>query len=149
MSREGRPVISALGVVLGCTFVALAAWHFYWAAGGRRGKRAAIPEIRDVPAFAPSPYATAAVGFVLALCAVLVVAQAGLLAIIAPRPLLSWLCDALALVLLGRAVGDFRLVGFFKRVRGSDFARLDSIVYSPLCLALAAGVFAVAIGGTA
>lgn len=141
-------MIRVLGVLVCCTFAALAAWHFYWAAGGKRGKRAAIPEVGGAPTFAPSPPATAAVGVVLAFCAGLVAARAGLIALAAPGHLLAWLCDALALALLARAIGDFRLVGFFKRVRGSRFARLDSIVYSPLCLALAAGVFGVAIGGT-
>jgi hypothetical protein len=42
--------------------------------------------------------------------------------------------------LLARAVGDFRYVGFFKRVRDSRFATLDTRVYSPLCFVLAAGV---------
>jgi hypothetical protein len=32
---------------------------------------------------------------------------------------LSWLSLALALGLLARAIGEFRYVGFFKRVRGS------------------------------
>jgi len=36
-----------------------------------------------------------------------------------------------------RAIGDFRHVGFFKRVRGCRFARLDTLAYSPLCTALA------------
>jgi hypothetical protein len=47
-------------------------------------------------------------------------------------------------VLAARAVGDFRLVGLFKRTRGTRFARYDSLLYTPLCLALAAGCFAVA-----
>ena len=38
-----------------------------------------------------------------------------------------------------RAAADFRLVGFFKRIRHTHFARLDTAVYSPLCLALAIG----------
>ena len=49
----------------------------------------------------------------------------------------------MALLLLLRAIGDFHLVGFFKTVRGSRFAWLDSSLYSPLCLALALGVFVV------
>jgi hypothetical protein len=36
-----------------------------------------------------------------------------------------------------RAIGDFRYVGFFKRIRDSKFARLDTLAYSPLCAALA------------
>jgi len=57
---------------------------------------------------------------------------------------IQWGCFGLALLLLLRAIGDFRLVGFFKTVRGSRFAWLDSALYSPLCLALALGVFLVA-----
>jgi hypothetical protein len=49
-----------------------------------------------------------------------------------------------AVVLVARGVGDFRLVGLFKRVRGTRFARLDSCVYTPLCFALAAGSVIVA-----
>jgi len=60
-----------------------------------------------------------------------------------PHSVLSWFTRALALVLLLRAIGDFRLVGFFKRIRGSRFARLDTVLYSPLCLALSAGVVAI------
>jgi hypothetical protein len=56
-----------------------------------------------------------------------------------PHAVLSWLTRALALVLLLRAVGDFRLVGFFKRIRGSRFARLDTALYSPFCVLLAIG----------
>jgi hypothetical protein len=45
-----------------------------------------------------------------------------------------------------RAIGDFRYVGFFKRIRGSRFARLDTFAYSPLCafLALLVGFSALA-----
>jgi hypothetical protein len=49
-----------------------------------------------------------------------------------------------AVVLAARGVGDFRLVGLFKRVRGTRFARLDSRIYTPLCFALAAGIVVVA-----
>ena len=38
----------------------------------------------------------------------------------------------------------FKSLGLFKRVRGSKFATLDTWVYSPLCLLLAAGVASVA-----
>jgi hypothetical protein len=63
-------------------------------------------------------------------------------------PVSPWLVrvamDALALVFVLRAIGDFRLVGFSKRVRGTRFARLDTLVFSPLCLAIAAGVLVIA-----
>ncbi len=62
-----------------------------------------------------------------------------------PKAALKWLSVALALGLLARAVGDFKYVGFFKKLRDSRFATLDSWLYSPLCLLLAAGVAWVAL----
>lgn len=43
-------------------------------------------------------------------------------------------------VLVLRAVGEFKYVGFFKRVKGSKFATYDSWLFSPFCL-LAGGAF--------
>jgi hypothetical protein len=42
----------------------------------------------------------------------------------------------MGLVFLVRAVGEFKLVGFFKRVRGTSFARWDTWLFSPLCLGI-------------
>src|SRR5438552_2224226 len=138
------PDLLALVVVL--VFVGLSALHFYWALGGRAGKAAAVPELNSRPAFVPSARSTLAVAVGLAFCAMLVAASAGLILLSAPPPWVTWLAFLLALALVARAVGDFRLVGFFKRVHGTRFARLDSTVYAPLCLVLGVAVFYVALG---
>ena len=96
------------------------------------------------PLFVPSIKATVAVGVVLLLFGFLVAGTAGLIEVGLPPQVLSWSSYALALGLLARAVGEFKYVGFFKRVRGSRFARLDTLLYSPLCLLLAVGVALVA-----
>jgi hypothetical protein len=59
-----------------------------------------------------------------------------------PIQLYAWGTWTLAALFLLRGIGDFRLVGFFKRVRGTRFARRDTRLYSPLCLALALAVVA-------
>jgi hypothetical protein len=46
----------------------------------------------------------------------------------------AWL---IAAVFALRAIGDFRYIGFFKRIRDTRFARLDTLAYSPLCAVLA------------
>ncbi len=137
------PDLIALVVVI--AFVALSAIHVYWALGGGMGKAAAVPELNSRPAFVPSARSTLAVAVGLASCAVLVAASAGLVLSSSPAPWVTWLSFVLGLVLIARAVGDFRLVGFFKRVRGTRFARLDSAVYAPLCLVLGFAVFYVAL----
>jgi len=136
------PEIIALIVVI--VFLGLSLIHAYWAFGGRAGRTAAVPEVGARPAFVPSALATFAVAVALAFCAVVVAASAGIILSAPPALWSTWLAFALAAVLLARAVGDFRLVGFFKRVRGTRFARLDSLIYAPLCLALAVAIFYVA-----
>lgn len=126
-------------------FLALALWHFKMAFHSSLiGESSAVPSVGGKPLFVPSRGATIAVGVVLLLFAVLVAGTAGLVSLWLPRRVLAWLSYALALGLLVRAVGDFRYVGFFKRVRGSPFAGMDTFVYSPLCPALSIGVALVA-----
>jgi hypothetical protein len=125
---------------------ALSAVHLYWALGGGAGKVAAVPELDNRPAFIPSAASTFAVAIALALCAVLVAASAGLIVSKVPARWVTWLAYLLALALIARAVGDFRLIGFFKRVRDTRFARMDSAVYAPLCLVLGVAVFYLAMG---
>jgi len=135
-----------LAIAIVAVFVVLALAHVYWAFGGRITWLAVVPEVKGRPAFTPSALATFVVAGALFACAGLIAATAGVLVVPVSPSVLTWLTFALALVLLLRAVGDFRLVGFFKRVRGTNFARLDTAVYSPLCLALSLGVFIVALG---
>jgi hypothetical protein len=138
------PLNNALALCISFVFLALALWHFRMALSPAGGASGAVPSVGGKPLFVPSTRATVAVGVLLLACAVLVAATAGFVRVgISPR-VLSWASFALALGLFARAVGEFKYVGFFKRVRGSRFAELDTLVYSPLCLLLAAGVALVA-----
>jgi len=56
-------------IVLTLTLLLLAGVHLYWAAGGRLGKRQAIPEVHGRPAFQPSRLSTVAVALGLILAA--------------------------------------------------------------------------------
>ena len=137
-----------LGGGVSAAFVALALWHFYMAVGGlSSGAAGAVPSVAGKPVFVPSAASTVAVGTVLLLFAALVAATAGLMPPPLPTRWLVGLSYALAAGLLARTVGDFKYVGFFKRVRGTPFARLDTLLYSPLCLLLSLGVASVAWSG--
>ena len=135
---------AVLAVIVAGVFVVLALWHLWMAMSPASGESGAVPSVAGKPVFVPSTRATVAVAVVLLAFACLVVATAGLVPVgVSPR-VLSWLCYALALGLFARAIGEFKYVGLFKRVRESRFARLDTFVYSPLCLALGIGVALVA-----
>lgn len=137
---------ATLAALTALVIVVLALWHVDMAL--RRDARVggALPTIGGKPLFVPTRAATLAVAVILFLFAALVLAIAGIVGVGLPHALLSWLGYALAIGLLGRAVGEFKYVGFFKRVRDSRFATLDTWFYSPLCLLLAIGVGLAAMG---
>jgi hypothetical protein len=134
---------AAVALLVSATLAGLAIIHVYWALGRGSGGASFVPQVNGRPAFVPSSAATLAVAFALAVAASLV-ALTGRLVLDRPVSLARVPCYVLAAIFLARAIGDFRLVGFFKRIRSSRFARLDSLLFSPLCLALAAGIAFVA-----
>ncbi len=128
-------------------FAGLSLVHVYWLFGGRIGLRAAIPELDGQPLFQPSALAMLTVAIGLVLCAVVIAGTARVLMLPLSQTVLAWMTRALAVIFLLRAIGDFRLVGFSKRICDSRFARLDTVVYSPLCLAMAIGTAIVGFAG--
>ena len=53
----------------------------------------------------------------------------------------KWLLNSghwiIAIIFFIRAIGDFKYIGFFKRIKHSKFAKLDTQYFSPLCLLIA------------
>jgi Protein of unknown function (DUF3995) len=134
------------GVVAAAIFFALALLHAWWALGGRSAD-AVIPQRGGTALFRPGRIATWAVAVALACAGAIVLGRMGWWSL--PVGMLPFTggCWTLATVLAARAVGDFRYVGFFKREHASRFARYDSRLYSPLCLALAVICAGVALEG--
>ena len=131
-------------------FAVISLIHVYWALGGQWAAVAAVPQVpeeggaRSRPAFKPSGWLTLLVAFGLLLIAVLVCLRVGWWVPTVPHQSLQWVISAIAMLMFARAIGDSNLVGFFKQVKGSKFARLDTWVYSPLCVVLGGGLLAVA-----
>ena len=122
-------------------FLILGGIHVYWAAGGTLSVTA-IPSKDGKPLFSPSPLTTLCVAVLLFCAAVLVLMGAGLMDLGLPSPLVEIGNWVLIVAFAGRAVGDFRYVGFFKRVRDTSFADWDTKLFSPLCLGLSLGMAA-------
>ncbi|ADV68132.1 DUF3995 domain-containing protein [Deinococcus maricopensis] len=117
--------------------LALSGLHVYWALGGRRGVAVAVPTSPNgAQLFRPSILATLMVACALGLAALLVLAAHGVLRAPVPEVLLIVGERALACVFLLRALGEFRYVGLFRRVRATPFARWDAWLFTPLCLLL-------------
>ena len=135
-----------LGEITAAVFGALAALHLYWAARGIALSSVALPERDGRPLFVPSRLAAFAVAALLAAAAWLVLQRASAMPMMLPAWMVrvgSW---GVAGVMVARAVGDFRYVGVFKRVRGTRFAVNDSHWFSPIALALGLATALVALG---
>ena len=129
-----------LGVVAACVLALIGCLHVAWAFGVRWGQGAVIPTVDGRPTLSPGRGITIIVG-------VLLLAAGDLYMGAADGRSPAWFfrlgACGVALVLLARVVGDRRTVGLTKQVKDTPFARKDTTVYVPLCLALAVcGLFA-------
>ncbi|MEP2773613.1 MAG: DUF3995 domain-containing protein [Fulvivirga sp.] len=119
-------------------FTLLALIHFSWALGSTWGFKNALPKSEAGNyVLNPAPWESAVVGLGLTLFGLFYLTRADIL----PLTLQGWLLSVgswvIPLIFLLRAIGDFKYVGFFKSITSTDFAWLDTIFYSPLCLILA------------
>ena len=125
-----------MAVAVGLVLSALALLHVYWGVGGISGPSVAVPEVDGRPLFTPTRLSCFAVAAALVLAAFLVLSRGGIVASPLPPAWTKVGAAGVGAVFVLRAIGDFRLVGFFKRVRGTPFARWDTRLFSPLCLAI-------------
>ncbi|MBC7796977.1 MAG: DUF3995 domain-containing protein [Pyrinomonadaceae bacterium] len=137
-----------LGILLAAIFAFLSLLHFYWAAGGRFGITTVIPKVGGEPIFSPSLTATLTVAIALFVAMLTVLGQIGLLGETIPKWIFRWATFGIASLFLLRAVGDFKLLGFFKQVNDTGFAFWDSFLFSPLCLFIAVAAFLINFGET-
>ena len=134
-----------VGLGVASILLVSAGLHAYWAAGGTWPAATEV-ELAETVVGGPGtkmPAAplTAAVAALLVLAAVVVLASAGTWAVAPPR-ILVWATWALSGTLLLRGIGGIvaDLLGGLEH----RFARLDIVLYSPLCVALGLGCLVVA-----
>lgn len=114
--------------------------HFYWALGGQWGADKAVPKSpTGENLFSPGPLACIIVGIFLGLASVLFAVHIGFLDMTLPALIKQYGSLFIGIIFALRAVGEFRYVGFTKRITNSTFATLDSRYYSPLCLLIGLG----------
>jgi Protein of unknown function (DUF3995) len=132
---------NTLGILLAAIFAILSLFHVYWAAGGRFGSAVAVPTVGGEHIFNPSAFATLLVAAALLMAMLTILGQIGLLGETIPQWIFRWATFGIAALFLLRAIGDFKLVGFFKQVNETGFAFWDSFLFSPLCLFIAIAAF--------
>jgi len=134
-------MVRTLGILLAIIFAILSFFHLYWAAGGRFGIGAAVPTVGGERLLNPSPFVTILVAAALFAAMLVVLGRLEMWGAFVPGWIFYSGTWVISLLFLLRAIGDFRYVGFFKGVSDTDFARWDTILFSPLCLFIAIAAF--------
>lgn len=124
-----------LSIPLFSVFLFLSGIHFYWGLGGKWGIQATVPtKIDNEKMMNPGFIACFVVAFGLLGFGLLVLIKANLLKISLPSWILNYGMWIVASIFILRAFGDFNYVGFFKKVKSTEFGQKDTKYYSPLCL---------------
>jgi uncharacterized membrane protein SirB2 len=120
-------------------FLGLSTLHFYWLLGGKWGLDSAVPqhERSGNKVFVPSVLSTLLVATGLLGFAFIELGNTTLFSGWMELKYFHWGNLVIAFIFLARAIGDFRYVGFFKRIRNTEFAQQDTRYFTPLCLYIA------------
>lgn len=121
-----------VSVALASVLLVLSALHVVWAVRNRFEGNVVIPKVGRKMAFVPSRASTIVVAVALLAGALVALGQGRVIDLGMPRALGRLAAEVAGVAFLLRAIGEFRLVGFFKRVRDTDFARWDTWLFSPL-----------------
>ncbi len=128
-------LVLLVGIVAVLLFVAIASIHFYWAFGGQWGIDSALPKSVDGERMlSPGPLATIIVGLGLLLFGALFLIKLNILDLAIPEVVSNYGLWGIGGIFALRALGDFRYVGFFKKIKNTSFAKKDSMFFIPLCL---------------
>jgi hypothetical protein len=130
-------MLPILSILLAVIFLVLSAIHVYWLFGGKWGLAQAVPAKSATEPFTPPPaIATLLVALVLLGFSSVYVIKSGMVStslLNTINPYVYWIIPSMFVI---RAIGEFKYVGFFKRVKDTPFAQADTRWFSPLCLGM-------------
>jgi Protein of unknown function (DUF3995) len=129
--------MTSLSIILFFIFIVLGLIHFNWAMGGKWGIDQALPTKENGErVLNPKKIDSGIVGFGLTVFGFFYLFRSELMQFHLSNGIVeygSWIIPAIFIL---RAVGDFKYVGFFKKVKRTKFGKLDSKLFTPLCLAI-------------
>lgn len=124
-----------LSLVVIILLVFIAFMHLYWVFGGRLGLDSVIPTVHDRPLLNPGKIAAFIVA--IAMCGFSFIAYLLQFHDLSSASYSIYILSIgwmLSFIFVLRAIGEFNVVGFFKKVKDSKFAKYDTMLYSPLSL---------------
>ena len=112
--------------------------HLYWSIGGKWAFKEVLPtKANGKLVLNPKWFDSLFVGVSLLGVAILYGIRIELFKInFLPNWFLNYALYVITIVFIIRAIGDFKYVGFFKKIKDTKFANNDTKYFSPLCLFL-------------
>lgn len=116
-----------------CILFLVSFLHVYWTFGGKWATNSVIPTKAGEKAFTPSVGMTLFIALLLSTAAIILLQQTNLVHFEVPNIIVqlgSWVC---MIVFFIRVIGEFHYFGIFKRKKDTRFAKMDTVLYIPLC----------------
>ncbi len=134
-----------LSFILACVCLALSALHLFWVFGGQWGFDNALPTLPNGDrVLNPRKVETFLVSLGLLLFSNIYLITTGIGLIALPHVIADYGTWIIPGIFFLRTVGDFKYVGIFRSVKGTEFATYDTRYFTPLCAFLSLSGFIVA-----
>jgi len=127
-------IITSFSLLLFLIFIVLGGIHFYWLFGGVWGLKQAIPTKDKVSSLSIPKIATLMVAFLLITIGFIYLVKSNIINITIPNWIINYVYWFIPSIFILRAIGEFKYVGFFKKIKNTEFAKADTKIFSPLCL---------------
>ncbi len=116
-----------------CILFLVSFLHVYWAFGGKWATNSVIPTKAGEKAFTPGTGMTLFIALLLSMAAIILLQQTNIIHFAFPNIIVqmgSWVCMVVFFI---RVIGEFHYFGIFKRKKDTRFARMDTVLFIPLC----------------
>lgn len=126
-----------LSLLLSGIFFVLGAIHFNWVFGGKFGFAESLPTTENEErVLNPKKFDSAFVGISLFAFGIYYVFKSGSIGYNLPEWIMSYCGWIIPIIFLLRAMGEFKYIGFFKKIKKTQFGKMDTYFFSPLCLVI-------------
>jgi len=123
-----------LSIIVSFIMLIVASLHFYWVFGGKYGLMSAGPSLEGDKDFIPSRILTLVVAVILLGFSILAIQLVSPIELL--KDYIHYIGYLVSAIFVIRAIGDFKYVGFFKKMYNSNFSTLDTKYFSPVILFL-------------
>ncbi|SDM19187.1 DUF3995 domain-containing protein [Kriegella aquimaris] len=126
--------MDVVSILLIFIFIILAGIHFNWALGGKWGIDITLPTTAEGQrVLNPKKIESAIVGMGLLSFGLFYLFRLELMPMLLPGWTIKYIGWLVPLIFLARAIGDFKYVGFFRKIKNTAFSKADAKYFSPLC----------------